>query len=91
MLAEMFPIAEVDRLFLGMHDFDFSQIWSNMPKFCFNLLKFRFNLPKFLLNFTQIQPNLPKSNQFRPKNFARGCSCISCIPSSFGTDVSFLQ
>jgi len=40
----------------------------------------------FCPNFAQIEPNLPKSNQFSPKKLARGCGCILCIHSSYGTE-----
>jgi len=62
-----------DRIFLGMQDFDFAQIISNLPKFNHFCPNFASILLKFHLNFAQII-------------FARWYGCISWIPSSYGTD-----
>jgi len=52
-------------MFLGMQDFDFAQIQSN-------LLTFDQILPQFFRNFAQSNPNLPKSDQFCPKKLCLG-------------------
>jgi len=44
----------------------------------------KFDFTQILSNSPKFYPNLRKSNQILPK-FARGCRCIPCIPSSYGT------
>jgi len=56
-------IAVGDRMFLGMQDFDFVQIYQICPNLS-NLPKPDHFWPKFRLSFAQIQSNLLNSNQF---------------------------
>jgi len=66
-------------MFLGMQDFVFAQIQSNLPK-----------SNHFCLSFSSISPNFTKSNQFCQNliNFAEIIFCwgIRLHPSSFGND-----
>jgi len=69
-------------MFLGMQDFDFAQILTNLPKILVNLPKFY----QSCTNFTQICPNFAK------KYFARESGHIPCIPSCYGTgDSCFIR
>jgi len=66
-------IAVGDKIFLGIQNFDFTQIQLNLPK-----------SNHFCSNFALI---LPKFNQFFPKkNFARRCAAAS--PASAALSMS---
>jgi len=64
-------IAVRDRMFLGVQDFDFAPIYSNLPKSNHFFPNSTSILPKCCHNFVQIspqiQPNVPTSNQFCPQ------------------------
>jgi len=71
-------IAREDQMFLGMQEFDFAQIQSNLPKSHSVCPNFAQSLSKS----NQIFPNLIN---FAPKIFV-SCSCISNILSCYGIE-----